>query len=420
MKKQADLIVTGKQVFTSASAGKPKRGAELGAADVISGGAVAVMGGRIAAVGSREEILDSWEAAPGSIIKTEKAIVPGLIDSHTHPLFAGSRVGEFILRAQGASYQEIAAAGGGIKSTVTATRSTSNEVLMDATRAVFMRMLAHGTTTVEAKSGYGLSLEEELRHLLILAEIKVQIPLEIVSTFMGAHAVPPEYASRREEYVRCLIGEMLPEVRKRNLAEFVDVFCEENAFTLEESERILSAAKELGFPLKIHAEEFSNSGGSGLAARLGAVSADHLLRASGEDMEALALAGTVATLLPGTAFFLGGEYAPARSFIRSGATVALATDFNAGSCMTESMQAVLSLACLKMKMTPEEALHAATINAAFALNRAGSKGSLEVGKDADLLILEVDDYRLWPYRFGVNMVNTVIWRGKIAWKNYPL
>ncbi|MFH0801694.1 MAG: imidazolonepropionase [bacterium] len=420
MKKQADLIVTGKQVFTSSSAGKPKRGAELGAADVIAGGAVAVLGGRIAAVGSREEILDSWEAAPGSIIQTEKAIVPGLVDSHTHPLFAGSRVGEFILRAQGASYQEIAAAGGGIKSTVTATRSTSKEELMDATRAVFMRMLAHGTTTVEAKTGYGLALEEELRHLLILSEIKVQIPLDIVSTFMGAHAVPPEYASRREEYVRCLIGEMLPEIRKRGLAEFVDVFCEENAFTLEESERILSAAKELDFPLKIHAEEFSNSGGAGLAARLGAVSADHLLLASGRDMEALARAGTVATLLPGTAFFLGVEYAPARYFIQSGATVALATDFNAGSCMTESMQAVLSLACLKMKMTPEEALHAATINAAFALNRAGSKGSLEVGKDADLLILEVDDYRLWPYRFGVNMVNTVIWRGKIAWKNYPL
>jgi imidazolonepropionase len=419
MKQKADLIVTGKQVFTSASAGKPIRGAALGEATVITGGAVAVLGGRIAAVSSGEEILDLWEAESGNLIRTDRALVPGLIDSHTHPVFAGSRVREFILRSQGATYGEIAASGGGIKSTVAATRSASSDELMRSLRSVFLRMLVHGTTTVEAKSGYGLSTDEEIRQLRIISDAASQVPMEVVPTFMGAHDFPPEYNSSRGEYVRCLIEEMLPEVKRNGLARFVDVFCEEGAFTLEESERILSASRELGLGLKIHAGEFSNSGGTRLAVSLGAVSADHLLRVSDEDLEALARSETVATLLPGTAFFLGVEYAPARSMIESGAAVALATDFNAGSCMTESMQAVLSLACIKMKMTPEEAIHAATINAAFALGMGRSKGSLEAGKDADLLVLELDDYRLWPYRFGVNMVNTVILKGKIAWRNYP-
>jgi imidazolonepropionase len=343
-----------------------------------------------------------------------KTVLPGLVDSHTHLVWAGSREGEFEQRLQGRSYQEIAAAGGGINATVAQVRRADKETLKHAARRRLDRLLRFGVTTVEVKSGYGLSLTDELKCLQVIAELNAEGPVELVPTFLGAHVVPPEYAGNRGAYIDLLVREMLPEVARQKLAEHCDVFCETGVFSLDESERILGRARELGFGLKIHADELTPLGGAELAARLGAVSADHLLKISDAGIEALAASSTVATLLPGTAFFLGLPCAPGRRLIERGLAVALASDCNPGTCPTENLTLVGAMACTQMKMLPAEAITALTLNAAAAVGRADRVGTLEVGKQADLIICDVPGYVHLFYHFGVNHVWRVIKRGRVV------
>jgi imidazolonepropionase len=350
--------------------------------------------------------------------------MPGFVDPHTHAIFAGDRAAEFEMRLQGKTYMEILAAGGGILSTVRATCSASMGKLVDETRPRLWTMFFHGTTTAEAKSGYGLQTAAELRMLQALLVLDAEGPLELAMTFLGAHAIPPAYKDRPDEYTNLVADTMLPVLKEwwphhapYHELPFVDVFCETGAFTLEQSRRILTRAKELGFPLKIHADEFDNLGGAKLAAELGAASADHLVKTSQDDILALARSDTVAVALPCTPFGLAEEhYTPARQILQAGGLLALATDLNPGTAWCENMQFAIALACRYMKLTPAQAIAAATINSAAAIGRQDRIGSLEPGKQADLLILSVSDYRHLGYRFGTNLVQTVIKKGHI----YPV
>lgn len=408
---RVDLIVIARQVVTCAPGRRPRPGRRMGDAGVLEEAAVAVLDGRIAAVGPASRICRRYRG--DTLEYPDGAVVPGLVDCHTHPVFAGSRVEEFLLRSRGASYQEIHAAGGGILSTVRETRSASTEELERRLHRVLWRMIAQGTTTCEAKSGYGLETGEELRELRLLRRAGKLLPLDVVVTFLGAHAIPQEYRSRRGEFVDLVVEEMLPRVVAEDLADFADVFCEEGAFSLEESRRILTACRRAGLGLRIHAEEFHYLGGARMAAELGAASADHLQNLPEEDFEVLRAAGTIPVMTPGTSFFLGqGRYAPARSLCEADLPLALATDFNAGSCLTESMPMAMSLAVLRLGLTPEEALVAATVNAAHSLGLGDRVGSLEPGKQADLVVLDLPDWREWPYHFGVNLVRAVVKRGR--------
>jgi len=346
---------------------------------------------------------------------TGKVVLPGFVDSHTHLLFAGTREDEFEQRLQGATYQEIAARGGGINATVRRVRQASKEQLKDLARPRLRRLLAAGVTTVEVKSGYGLTLADELKSLEAIADLNVEGPQELVPTFLGAHAVPPEFAHDRAGYVRLLLEVMLPEIARRRLADFCDVFCETGVFNLDESERLLRQAQSLGFQLKLHADELTALGGAELAARLGATSADHLLCITDAGIDALAASGTVATLLPGTAFFLGLPYAPARKLLDRGVAVALATDCNPGTSMTENLPLIGAMACTQMKMLPGEVVTALTLNAAAALGRSDRLGSLETGKQADLQICDIPDFRQLFYHFGVNHVWRVVKRGRVVY-----
>jgi imidazolonepropionase len=381
----------------------------------IEDGAVLVRDGRIAWLG-HTAALPPLPAGTDIIDATGKVVLAGFVDSHTHLLFAGSRAGEFEQRLQGATYQEIAARGGGINATVQCVRAASKEELKALARRRLDRFLRFGVTTVEVKSGYGLTLADELKCLEAIAELNAEGPLELVPTFLGAHAVPPEFSGDREGYVRLLVDEMLPEIARRRLADFCDVFCETGVFSVAESERILGRARDLGLRLKLHADELSPLGGAELAGRLGAVSADHLLCITEKGIDALAESGTVATLLPGTAFFLGLPYAPARRLIDRGVAVALASDCNPGTCPTENLPLVGAMACTQMKMLPSEAVTAMTLNAAAAVGRADRLGSLEVGKQADLVLFDVPDYRHLFYHFGVNHVWRVIKRGRVVYE----
>jgi imidazolonepropionase len=356
------------------------------------------------AVGPDAEVIDA----------SGKTVLPGFVDSHTHLIFAGTREDEFALRIAGTSYQEIAERGGGINATVARVRSSSKDQLKDGARPRLDRMLAFGVTTVEVKSGYGLALTDEIKSLEAIAELGREHACDLVPTFLGAHEVPPEYRTDRDGYIRLVAERMLPEVANRGLAIFCDVFCERGVFDVNESERILVAAQRRGLKLKIHADEFSPLGGADLAGRLGAVSADHLLHVTPSGAEALCRAGTVATLLPGTAFFLGLPSARARWLIDQGVPVALATDCNPGSCMTENLPLIGTMACSQMKMDPAEVITALTLNGAAALARSDRVGSLEPGKQADLVILNLPNYRLFPYHFGVNHVWRVIKRGRVV------
>jgi imidazolonepropionase len=379
---------------------------------LIEDGALLIRGSQIAWVGPTADL--PQEPAAEVIDASGKVVLPGLVDSHTHLIFAGSREGEFEQRLQGRSYQEIAAAGGGINATVRCVRRSSREELKALARPRLQRLLRFGVTTVEVKSGYGLTLADELKCLETIADLNVEGPLELVPTFLGAHAVPPEFCADRAGYVRLLVDEMLPEIARSGLAEFCDVFCEAGVFDLAESARILTRARELGFRLKLHADELTPLGGAELAARLGATSADHLLSVTEAGIDALAESGTIATLLPGTAFFLGVAYAPARRLIDRGVPVALASDCNPGTCPTENLPLVGTMACTQMKMLPAEVVTALTFNAAAAVERSGRIGSLEVGKQADLVICGVPDYRQLFYHFGVNHVWRVIKRGRVV------
>ena len=343
-----------------------------------------------------------------------QVVLPGFVDCHTHLIFAGSREDEFEDRLQGCTYQQIAARGGGINATVRRVRAASKEDLKALARPRLQRLLQHGVTTVEVKSGYGLSLAHEIKCLEVIADLNAEGPLELVPTFLGAHAVPPEYQADRDGYLRLLLDDMLPEVARCGLAEFCDVFCETGVFSLDESRQILTRARDLGLGLKVHADELTPLGGAELAAQLGAASADHLLCVSDAGIDALAESGTVATLLPGTAFFLGMPYAPARRLIERGAAVALASDCNPGTCPTENLPLVGAMACTQMKMLPAEAVNALTLNAAAALRRSDRLGSLEPGKQADIVICDVPDYRHLFYHFGINHVSRVIKRGRMV------
>jgi len=388
----------------------------MGELGIVEHGAVAIKDGLIALVGPTAEVRRQVVAAK-EMDASGKVVMPGFVDPHTHLVFAGDRAGEFEQRVKGATYLEIMAAGGGIMSTVRATRAASVEQLVEESRARLDRMLAHGTTTAEAKTGYGLDVENELKMLEAIRRLDAEHPVDLVPTFLGAHAVSTEYQGRADEYVDLVVEEMLPMVKSQmsnpKSRIFCDVFCDEGAFTLEQSRRVLKAARSLGFGLKIHADEFRPLGGARLAVELGAISADHLVCTPDDEIELLAASGTIAVALPGTPFGLGRhEYTPARRIIDSGGALALATDLNPGTCWCESMQFIIALACRFMKMTPAEAVVAATINAAHAVGLGHRVGSLEVGKKADIVVLDAPDYRHLAYRFGVNLVDRVIKSGE--------
>jgi imidazolonepropionase len=390
-----------------------KRGPAMRDLAILEDGALTAEDGRITWVGPTAD-LPPLPAGADTIDATGKVVLPGFVDSHTHLLFAGWREDEFEQRLQGRSYQEIAERGGGINATVRRVRAASKDELKALARRRLDRLLRLGVTTVEVKSGYGLTLADELKCLAAVAELNAEGPLELVPTFLGAHAVPPEWRGRREAYVRLVIDEMLPEVARGRLADFCDVFCETGVFSLDETERILGRARDLGFALKVHADELTPLGGAELAVRLGAVSADHLLRVTEAGVEALAGSGTVATLLPGTAFFLGVPYAPARRLIERGAAVALASDCNPGTCPSENLPLVGTMACTQMGLLPAEAVTALTLNAAAAVARSDRLGSIEVGKQADLIVCDGPDYRHLFYHFGVNHVEQVVKRGRVV------
>ena len=400
--------------------GGPQRGETLGALDIIEDGAVLIRDDKIQEVGSSSDLLRRFPDEP-ALDARERVVMPGFIDSHTHLIWAGDRAGEFTLRLEGKSYMEIMTSGGGIASTVKATRHSTDEDLMQATAERALSMLKNGTTTVEIKSGYALDAEGELRLMECIMNLRSQVPLDIIPTYLGAHAVSPEYAGDTAEYTQLLVEKALPQLKdwwrqqypEENLP-FVDVFCEPTVFNLEHTRAILGKARDLGFPLKIHADEFENIGGASLAVELGAASADHLVKTGSDDIRNLAASNTVAVALPCTPFGLAEtEYTPAKQIIVNGGLLALASDINPGTAWCGNMQFVIALACRFMKLTPAQAIAAATINAAAALKREDIVGSLEHGKQADILILNIPDYRHLGYRFGENLVETIIKKGKV-------
>jgi imidazolonepropionase len=369
---------------------------------IINDGALFVQNSRIEKAGTRDEISALINNDTDVVDTGGRVVLPGFVDAHTHPVFAGIRVDEFEERSRGATYQQIAARGGGIQSTVNKTRAASLDELVASGKRYANWFLRSGTTTVEAKSGYGLSLEDELKILRAIKKLDEETPLRYVPTFLGAHSVPPEYRARRDEYVALIIDEMLPIVAREQLAEYCDVFCEDKVFTNDESWKILSAARCNGLGLRMHADQLSLSGGAKLAAELGTVTADHLEHTDAEGIAALKSANIQPILLPGSVYALGSSrYPAARKMIDSGLAVILATDFNPGSSPTPSMLMVLSLAVTHLKMTPAEAMTASTINAAYSLNRGDAIGSLEKGKLADFVIHDCDDYRELAYFFGI-------------------
>lgn len=400
--------------------GGPQRGHALGTLGIIENGAVVMRDEKIVAVGPTDELRASYKDEP-TLDASGCVVMPGFVDPHTHLIWAGDRAGEFEMKMAGRPYLDILAAGGGIISTVRQTRTASIESLIAQTRPRLLRMFAHGTTTAEAKTGYGLQTATELRLLKALLALADESPVDLAITFLGAHAIAPEYKNNPQGYTDLICETMLPTVQQwwqthapRLPLPFVDVFCENKAFTLEQSRQVLTKAASLGFPLKIHADEFDNLGGAALAAELGAASADHLVKTSDADIAALAKSDTVAVSLPCTPFGLAEkEYTPARKLIEADALFALATDCNPGTAWNESMQFVIALACRTMGLTPAQAIAATTINSAHAVRRSDTIGSLEEGKQADLLILNVPDYRHLGYRFGTNLVRQVVKRGRI-------
>ncbi len=415
--KKATLLINNIGQLITMAGPVPRTGASMNDLGLFENGGVAVAGEEILAAGPWEEVQGKVQLSEGCrVIDAGGGLVtPGLIDPHTHPVFARTREREFEMRAQGKSYMEIAQSGGGIRSSVRDLRAADSETLRKHTRQVLDRMLAHGITTVEAKSGYGLSLEAEVKSLEVIRDLNQVHPIDLVPTFLGAHEVPDEYRKDREEYIRIIVEEMIPAVAKQELAEYSDIFCEVGVYSVEESRGIQQAALDAGLKLRFHADELAGTGGSELAAEMGATSADHIVYISDVGIKALAQSGTVAVLLPGTTFSLGGtKYAPARKLIEAGATVALSTDCNPGSSYTESLAIIISLAVLQLKMTTAEALSAVTVNAAAAVDRAGKIGRLVPGLLADLVVWDMADYRELPYHYGVNLVSKVVKRGKVV------
>jgi imidazolonepropionase len=416
-----DLIIHSANQILTLAGDAPKRGASQGELAIIDNGAVAVRGEKIVAVGDTLDVLALADSHTRKIDARGKIILPGFVDAHTHVVYAGDRANEFDLRLQGATYLDIQKTGGGIMSTVRATRAASLEELVGQSRGRLDTMLIHGTTTAEVKTGYGLDIINELKMLDAITALAAKHAMDLVPTFLGAHIVPAEFTGQDDEYVKLVIEEMLPAVQSKAESQgrvFCDVFCDDGAFTVEQTRKILAHAKERGFGLRVHADEFANLGAAMLAAELGVASADHLMVTRPEDMRVLANANVVAVLLPGTTFGLGKtNFANGRAFIEENVPVALGSDINPGTCWCESMPFIIALATRFGKLTPAEAIVAATINAASSLGIAHQVGSLAPGTFADILIAAVPDYRHLAYRFGANPIETVIKKGRVVSKN---
>jgi imidazolonepropionase len=408
------LIRNAKEVVTVSASGKPvKIGSEMRNLGVIKNGSIFVRDGIIEWVGRETDrtIEPSREAT--ILDASEKVALPGFADSHTHLVFAGSRENEFALRAEGKTYQEIAEAGGGIWSTVKEVRLATKKELKRAAEKRLDEMMKHGTTTVEIKSGYGLDTDNEIKMLEVINELEKEHYMTVVPTFLGAHAIPPEFGNNGGAYVRFLLDKLIPYVGRKQLAKFSDVFCEQGYFNALQGEHLLNEGRKFGMRPKVHADELSACGGAELAAKVGAISADHLEHVSSKGIDALKESRVIATLLPGVSFFLAHQYAPARKLIEAGVPVALASDFNPGSCMSYSMPMMMTIACTQMKMTPEETITASTLNGAAALGISDRVGSIERGKQADIAIYDIPNYRYLPYHFGTNHLWTIIKRGTI-------
>jgi imidazolonepropionase len=415
-----NMLIKNAAQLVTCSGFSAKKGKEMADLHIIEDGAVVIKEGVIEAVGQSGDIENQLkdngaDLSDFDIIDARgKAVLPGFVDSHTHLVFGGYRAEEFSWRLRGDSYMEIMQRGGGIVNTVEATRQASVEQLLESGIRRLNSMLSFGVTTVEGKSGYGLDRETEIKQLEVMARLNQIHYLDVVPTFLGAHAVPQEYKGKPDAFIDLMANDVLPRVADQNLAEFCDIFCEKGVFSVEQSRRLLSRAKELGLKLKLHADEIVQLGGAELAAELGAVSADHLLQASGQGIKDMAAAGVVATLLPATAFSLKEPYANGRKMIDSNCAVALATDFNPGSCFTESIPLVFALATIYMNISTEEAISALTINGAAALDRADRIGSIDKGKMGDLIILEFPSYTFIPYHLSVSTVEKVIKQGNLV------
>lgn len=418
-----NLIIRNASELVTNTGFKAKKGLEMRDLKVIRDGAVVVENGIITRVGTTDEVMAGLDVSNYEVLDaTGKTVLPGFVDSHTHFIFGGYRADEYGWRLEGVPYMDIMNRGGGIINSVKGTREASEADLVELGLDRLDSMLSLGVTTVEGKSGYGLDTATELKQLRAMREVDRIHPLDVVSTFMGAHAVPPEYKGRGMDFIDLLIAETLPAVAAENLAEFCDVFCEKNVFSVEESRKLMLKAKELGLKVKLHADEIVQLGGAELAAELGAVSADHLLQASNEGIQAMAKADVVATCLPCTAFSLREHYARARFMIDQGCAVALATDFNPGSCFTESIPLVIALSTLYMNMTIEEVITALTLNGAAAVGRADRTGSIDIGKCGDLVVHEFPSYRFMPYHIAMPTAETVIKNGQVVYrkqKNSP-
>jgi imidazolonepropionase len=409
------LIVNAGQLLTLAGPDSPRSGRASGELGVLARGALLIDGGLIAGVGPTAELSKLPEAKGAEVVDAAgRVVMPGFVDSHAHPVFAKPRLDDFSARLRGAGYAEIAKKGGGILSSVAHVRAATEDSLVEGLRRWARVFLEYGTTTLEAKSGYGLTLEAELKMLRAIRRVAQEGPLELVPTFMAAHAVPPEF-ERSSGYVEHIVNKMLPAVASERLAEYVDVFCEDGYFTPADAEAVLTAAESAGMKTKIHADQLGRTGGAEVAAKVRASTADHLDCVSPKEIERLKKAGTVAVLAPGSNFFLGKPYPPARALVSAGVPVALASDFNPGTCPGPSLQLTLSIACGQLGMTAEEAIVAGTINGAHAVGRSQRLGSLETGKQADVLLLDATDYRELPYYFGVNHCRMVIKKGEVVW-----
>ncbi len=421
IEKKASLVIKNIGQLLTMVGPSPRIGQQMNDLGLIEHSGIAAAGDEILAVGGSDEIEGKVTLSESCIVIDAKGgvVTPGLIDPHTHPVFSKTREDEFEMRNQGKTYMEIAQAGGGIRSSVRDLRKTDKEILLKKTSKRLNRLLSYGITTIEAKSGYGLSTESEIKQLEVIQELNQVHPIDLVPTFLGAHEIPDEYRENREAYIDIIINEMIPEVTKNRLAEFSDIFTEDGVFNIEESRKIQKAAKDAGLKLKFHADELAATiGGAELAAEMGAVSADHLVYISDEGIKAIAKSKTAAVLLPGTTFSLGSnKYAPARKMIETGVVVALSTDCNPGSSYTESLPFVISLASLQLKMTAAEAISAVTVNAAYAINRQGKLGQLIESLPADIVIWDINDYREIPYHYAVNLVKTVIKNGKAVYNS---
>ncbi len=415
---KGNIILRNASELITVSGFEAKKGKAMNDLGIIENGAVVVKDGVITHVGITDEVLSTLGDAVSEyeiIDCSGKTVMPGFVDSHTHFVFGGYRADEFSWRLSGVDYMDIMKRGGGIINSVRGTKEASLEELIALGKKRLDSMVMFGVTTVEGKSGYGLDKETELKQLEAMQELKKMHSIDIVTTFLGAHAVPKDFKGREDEFIDIMINDVMPEVAEKNLAEFCDIFCEQNVFNVEQSRRLLNTAKEMGMKPKIHADEIVRLGGAELAAEVGAVSADHLLQASDEGIKQMAEAGVVATILPGTAYSLKEPFARARDMIDMGGAVALATDFNPGSCFTESIPLILSLATLKMGMTTEEAITALTLNGAAAVDRADKIGSIDIGKAGDIVIHEFPSFRFLPYHIGVSTVEKVVKNGNMIY-----